>query len=213
MSMLSEDEKRQAIFDVALKHFIQNGYSKASTNEIVKEIGISKGILFHYFKNKKNLYLYILDTSIDYFVDYFKKGKNAFSSDIFERILEITQKKLDLFYENPLLYQFVANAFIQIPLEFEKDIKNREQRLATEYLPLFLKDLDTSKFKDDIDKEKAIELVITAIDALSKKYMAQNKDEISKGLENLRYFRDDLKEYIHILKAGKIGRASCRERV
>ena len=54
-------EKRERIINAALKEFAKNGYDKASTNEIVKESGISKGSLFNYFISKKELYLFLLD--------------------------------------------------------------------------------------------------------------------------------------------------------
>lgn len=41
-----EAEKQERIINTALKEFARNGYDKASTNEIVKEAGISKGSLF-----------------------------------------------------------------------------------------------------------------------------------------------------------------------
>ena len=40
------------MINAALKIFAKNGYAHASTDDIVKEAGISKGLLFHYFINK-----------------------------------------------------------------------------------------------------------------------------------------------------------------
>lgn len=55
-----EPDKRERIINAALNEFARNGYGKASTNEIIKEAGISKGSLFNYFNNKKELYLFLL---------------------------------------------------------------------------------------------------------------------------------------------------------
>ena len=54
-------EKQERILEAAIKEFADKGFEKASTNEIVKEAGISKGILFHYFQNKKKLFLFVFD--------------------------------------------------------------------------------------------------------------------------------------------------------
>ena len=56
-----EPEKRERIINAAINEFTKKGYRNASTNEIVKEAGISKGLIFHYFKNKKQLYLFLYD--------------------------------------------------------------------------------------------------------------------------------------------------------
>jgi len=47
------EEKRQAIINAALREFSLNNYATASTNKIVSNANISKGILYHYFGSKK----------------------------------------------------------------------------------------------------------------------------------------------------------------
>lgn len=42
-------EKQDRIINAALQVFAVNGYRHASTDEIVRIAGISKGLLFHYF--------------------------------------------------------------------------------------------------------------------------------------------------------------------
>lgn len=54
------DDKRTSIINAALRVFSQYGYKKSPINEIAAEAGISKSLLFYYFKNKKELYLYLL---------------------------------------------------------------------------------------------------------------------------------------------------------
>ena len=48
-------EKRDRIINSAIDEFAMYPYEKASTNNIVKNAGISKGLLFHYFENKQEL--------------------------------------------------------------------------------------------------------------------------------------------------------------
>ena len=52
-------EKRDKIINSALKEFSINTFQKASTNTIVEDAGISKGLLFHYFGSKEKLYKYL----------------------------------------------------------------------------------------------------------------------------------------------------------
>ena len=49
-------EKQDRMINAALKLFAENGYRRASTDDKVKEAGISKGLLFHYFISKIGLY-------------------------------------------------------------------------------------------------------------------------------------------------------------
>ena len=56
-----KSDKQERIINAAIKVFAENGYKKASTDVIVKEAEISKGLLFHYFTNKIGLYEYIVE--------------------------------------------------------------------------------------------------------------------------------------------------------
>ena len=61
---LSQD-KQQRIINAAYKVFALNSYKKAPMSEIANEAEISKALLFHYFRNKKDLYLYLWDNAAD----------------------------------------------------------------------------------------------------------------------------------------------------
>ncbi|NLL80620.1 MAG: TetR/AcrR family transcriptional regulator [Clostridiales bacterium] len=59
-------EKQDRILNAVLKVFAKNGYRKASTDEMVKEAGISKGLLFHYFGTKSGLYEFVCRYAVKY---------------------------------------------------------------------------------------------------------------------------------------------------
>lgn len=50
-----EDIRREQILKVALQLFYKNGYSKTKVSEIAAVAGISKGLIYHYFKNKSEI--------------------------------------------------------------------------------------------------------------------------------------------------------------
>ena len=58
---MKRDEKnqqtRRRILDRALSEFSEKGYGGSSVNTICAVQGISKGIVYHYFENKDQLYL------------------------------------------------------------------------------------------------------------------------------------------------------------
>ncbi len=56
-------EKQNRIINAGLKVFARAGYRHASTDEVVKTAGISKGLLFHYFESKLGLYSFLYDYS------------------------------------------------------------------------------------------------------------------------------------------------------
>ena len=58
-------EKQSQILNAAYKVFATNQYKKAPTSEIAAEAGISKSLLFHYFHNKRELYLFLWNYAAD----------------------------------------------------------------------------------------------------------------------------------------------------
>ncbi len=49
-------EKQQAIINAGYREFSQNSYKNSPMSEIADAAGICKSLLFHYFRNKKELY-------------------------------------------------------------------------------------------------------------------------------------------------------------
>ena len=102
-----DNDKRENIINAAIKEFSQYPYSKASTNNIVKNAGISKGLLFHYFESKQGLY----DTLVGF---VFNKLYNEMSSqinwdekDILERIKQLVVVKMKIGKKYPGMFDFV----------------------------------------------------------------------------------------------------------
>lgn len=58
-------EKRNRIIQAAFKLFCENGYYHTSTTDIAKEAGVSIGVIYNYFADKKAIYLevYVLYAS------------------------------------------------------------------------------------------------------------------------------------------------------
>ena len=54
-------EKQEQIIKAAYVVFAHNNYKNASTSKIADAGDISKSLLFHYFKNKKELYLAVIE--------------------------------------------------------------------------------------------------------------------------------------------------------
>ncbi|MEG0504481.1 MAG: TetR/AcrR family transcriptional regulator, partial [Raoultibacter sp.] len=78
------EEKRNAIINAGFSVFSQSEYRHATTDEIVKRAGISKGLLFHYFGNKKNFYVYLYDYAIAFLVEHTSELYDYKETDFFD---------------------------------------------------------------------------------------------------------------------------------
>ena len=57
---LPPDERRSEIFSAALKVFSELGYDRATLNDVVERVGVSKGCLYHHFESKERLLMELL---------------------------------------------------------------------------------------------------------------------------------------------------------
>ncbi|MEO0581001.1 MAG: TetR/AcrR family transcriptional regulator [Bacteroidota bacterium] len=55
------DAKKQQILQIAFKEFTLHTYEKASVSNIIKQLGIAKGSFYRYFRNKLDLYTYLVE--------------------------------------------------------------------------------------------------------------------------------------------------------
>ncbi len=60
-------KKREALLDIALASFIQNGLQQTSVNDIIQNAGIAKGTFYHYFPSKEALILELRSAYIESF--------------------------------------------------------------------------------------------------------------------------------------------------
>lgn len=51
-----KEKRRNEILSAGLKLFIRKGYAATKINDIAKEVGMSIGLMFHYFESKEKLY-------------------------------------------------------------------------------------------------------------------------------------------------------------
>lgn len=67
------DKRKEEILEAALEEFSQKGYSGTKISDIIKRAGISQGLLYHYYKSKDELYLAVIEKSIELSLTLFKE--------------------------------------------------------------------------------------------------------------------------------------------
>lgn len=109
------EEKRRRIVSAGYRVFSQNSYKKSPMSEIADAAGISKALLFHYFGNKKELYLYLLETCARVTDEFVRRYGCYEQADLFEMMRRGLQAKVCLMKRYPDMMLFVLKAY------YEKD--------------------------------------------------------------------------------------------
>ena len=102
-------DKQDAIINAALKTFALKGYKDASTDVIVKEAGISKGLLFHYFTSKQGLYDFICDYSTKYMTLELTRAVKKSEKDCFELMSQISLGRVRVMKNYPFMHRFLRS--------------------------------------------------------------------------------------------------------
>ncbi|MTH51881.1 TetR family transcriptional regulator [Bacillus mangrovi] len=151
-------EKQERIINGAMKEFVLRGFEKASTNEIVKEAQISKGSLFHYFNNKKDLYLFLIEDAKKA-ADMVLGKINMDERDIFKRLSGTGLVKLDIQKRYPLLFDFLRSVAVEDSKEVKVDTQQILGSILQEGFSKIYENIDWSKFKEGTDPEKALHIL------------------------------------------------------
>ncbi|KAB7881178.1 TetR/AcrR family transcriptional regulator [Poseidonibacter ostreae] len=60
---------RQKILDKAFEEIHKSGYEAASINKILKDVGVNKGSMYHYFKSKRELTLTMIKENLNNYIE------------------------------------------------------------------------------------------------------------------------------------------------
>jgi TetR/AcrR family transcriptional regulator len=192
-------EKQNRIINSAIKVFAQKGYQTASTNEIVKEAEISKGLLFHYFTNKKELYLFLYDHLIGILSEKIFEKVDWDEKEIFSKYRQVALIKLELFQQYPSMFDFIKAVYVEDAEEVKPDLERRLQEMVSSSYQKLFTEIDYSPFKEEVDIPRAINIIFWTMENFANQY--QNKatilhlDEatIKKVIEEMDLYIETLK--------------------
>jgi len=195
-----EEEKRERILNAAMTEFL-NGFKKASTDNIVREAGISKGLLFHYFGTKENLYNFLVDNAVNIVQTEFIDLINTHQPDILDSIWQLSLLKLELSQRYPTIFEFLTRVYVD-----DKDCPAKEHlkkfhQIQGKIIADVYAHCDKTLFRDDIPPEKAIEIIMWAVNGFSHSKVDQaGHDNISSVIKNYDAFLEEFKEHLSILR-------------
>jgi AcrR family transcriptional regulator len=110
---LPRHERRRQLLDAALEVFVQRGYHAAAMDEIAERAGVSKPVLYQHFPGKLELYLALLDESVDGLVETVK-----------EALRSTTENKQRVGATFGAYFEFVGGQGQAYRLVFESDLSN-----------------------------------------------------------------------------------------
>lgn len=199
-----EPAKRNRVLNAAFKEFATKGYEDASTNRIAKNAEIGKGTLFYHFDNKEKLFIYLIDKSIEIMNEMYFQKIDFEEQDIFERLIQFSKIKQNVYYKLKSSFDFIGHVLLNVD-SYEKiygNLKEKQIQIEQGVHDVLTKNIDLSKFREDIEAEKALKLIYWSIEGyredLAKQLRAIDFTQIVQ--EDLQPYYEEFYSYMNILK-------------
>ena len=146
-------ERQQLIINAGYRVFSQNSYKNSPMSEIADAAGISKSLLFHYFHNKKDLYLFLWDKCAQLTINYLTKYQCYGCSNLFESMERGMKAKMEIIRLYPDMANFVIKAFYETNIEVANDVQNSFRKYFDLKKDKTLLRIDKEQFVEGIDIE------------------------------------------------------------
>lgn len=122
---MTQEEKtsrtKERILKAALKEFGEKGYTAATISAICRDNNIAKGLLYHNFTSKQELYLACVSRCFEEVTTYLKAQQIGTDLQRYMRL------RMHYFSEHPLYSRIFFEAVLQPSPELESEIRARRQ--------------------------------------------------------------------------------------
>ena len=185
-------EKQDRMINAALKAFAIEGYQHGSTDDIVRDAGVSKGLLFHYFTSKLGLYSFLYDYSVRFFMLEVDSEIDRNESNFYILYSQFVKAQANSMRQYPYLQMFLHSAETETDQEAAVAIMERKAVLHNMYAGIMKKG-DISRFTEGADYEKIGHL----LDYMLRGIISDKKTE-KEVLPN--YFLEETMRYISMMR-------------
>lgn len=163
-------QTRRRIMDRALAEFSARGYRAASINNVFDPgQGVSKGIIYHYFASKDELFLACVEECFQslkaYIQDHFHPDGGAVGTG--ECLTDYFGVRMRFFRENPLYQRIFMESVFMPPEHLKTGIMERRQPMEQVNLEILKELFSRIPLRGHLDRENTAKLLIQFINFIN----------------------------------------------
>ncbi len=166
-------ETAEKIVECSISLFNEYGYAGTSVSDISKKTEMSRGILYHYFKNKDRLYLYCAQKCIDEFRLYIKTNATDLNTGK-EAALELLNLQQNFLRQHPQYRVLSYNTLALRPPHLSSELSDIRNALKEDNAIAFKDAFKDVKFGKGVTLDDALHFLsllqnnaVCALDILS----------------------------------------------
>lgn len=199
-----DEDKKERILRSAIEEFQAHGFEKAKVGEIAQKAGVAKGSIYQYFDDKKELFIYSVSWTLEYFMKIIDRQTPLQDMDVYDYFLSGSRERYELIKKEPLLMAFsmavAAGKYGSLAQEANKEL----YRIGEEYeLRLIANGKRKGTIRGDLDDK----ILLLFFQGVTEKFSAElmARVEISDYEPTEAEFREMeslIKSMVLLLKQG-----------
>jgi AcrR family transcriptional regulator len=171
---LPRHERRRQLLDAALEVFVSQGYHAAAMDDIAERAGVSKPVLYQHFPGKLELYLALLDESVDALVETVRTALSS-TTDNKQRVAATFSAYFEYVGENGQAFRLVFES----DLGNEAAVRARLERSQRECAALISPIVSQDAGLDD-DEARLLSVGMVGLAQVTARYWLSTCDRIPR---------------------------------
>ena len=191
-------EKQKNLINAGYKTFALYPYKKASMAIIADGANISKSLLFYYFKNKKEYYLFLFDVAIKFLTKDEIKRDNDEKFDLFELVNQTVEHRLLTMHDFPYLIKFATRAYYESDDSVQHELLEKKEHMTQLGIQEILNIIDYQQFNNASDAEILLNIILFIAEGCMRGQENLNNEKINGILPLFQEMMLSLKSHYYI---------------
>jgi len=198
-----DEDKRERVIRAAIDEFRKNGYENAKVGAIAKNSSIANGSIYQYFDDKRELFMYCVNWTIENFIRELDRQMPLAGMDLFEYLQSGLPGRVAYWKEEPELAIF-AHDLMNGAVVFPPGEKNAVTDMSGAHIPkLIYNGQKWGSLRDDVD-ESLLTMFITGVVREAEELIYQKSAEAGFAVTDEQAEKNDgqIAVIIELLKNG-----------
>lgn len=188
-------EKQDRMINGALRVFAENGYKRASTDDMVKVAGVSKGLWFHYFGNKLGLYEFMCEYAVRYFCMELTTVVDTKERNYYEVVRQMLGGMDRIMKAYPYLPLFLYRLSIENDMEAAEITMLGREKIQNK-LNTSLKNVEFEHAHEKKEKDTLRKIVFFTLQGILLEWYHKNELETDKMIRDMKAYLQQFRELV-----------------
>ena len=169
---------------------------------------MSKGIIYHYFQTKDELYLACVDGCFGALTEYLREKLILEGETVHRQLQLYFDARFEFFQAFPMYRRIFCEAVIMPPAHLESAVRQRKSGFDEFNISILNRILEPLKLRGGVSRETVVDIFLQFQDYVNAKYQTSGEREIDFSTHE-----EDCRRALDVLLYGVVERAAERKDV